>query len=163
VLAVVNHRDARAVASFSCRTGQEVVSGCGGGGYRLDDAEGARLQAIFVARAELARAWSMLGALRPLPGRRPDHGRGAPPSVRSHLEADPLPELDRVASDIIRWAPEIFNFHRAGRWSDSPFKGTNNLLGVLNGWRSGSSTTPTSKPGGSLLIHGPGPWNRAVS
>src|SRR4029450_10107555 len=44
----------------------------------------------------------------------------------------PLPAFYRVASDIIRWAPEIFNFHRAGgRWCNGRLEGTNNLLGLL--------------------------------
>ena len=80
---------------------------------RLDDAERARLEAIFAARAELARAWSMLQELYGL------YAAEDLAAAEEHLdrfarmwEADPLPEFYRVASDIIRWAPEIFNFHR---------------------------------------------------
>jgi hypothetical protein len=47
-------------------------------------------------------------------------------------ETDPLPEFYRVVSDPLRWAPEIFNFHRVGgRWSNGRLDGTNNLLGLL--------------------------------
>jgi transposase len=77
---------------------------------RLDDAERARLEAIFAARAELAKAWAMLQELYGLYAAEDLAG------AEEHLdrfarmwEADPLPEFYRVASDLIRWAPEIFN------------------------------------------------------
>jgi hypothetical protein len=60
---------------------------------RLDDAEGARLDAIFATCAELARAWAMpqepcgLHAAQELAQR-----EGTPGPVRSHVGTDPLPE-----------------------------------------------------------------------
>jgi transposase len=44
---------------------------------------------------------------------------------------DPLPEFYKVVDTLLRWAPEIFAFHRAGRISNGRLEGTNNKLGVL--------------------------------
>src|SRR5262245_26091603 len=125
---------------------------------RLDDAERARLQAIFAARAELARAWSMLQELYGLYAAEDLAG------AEEHLdrfarmwETDPLPEFYRVASDIIRWAPEIFNFHRAGHWSNGRLEGTNNLLGLLKRMGFGFINAANFEARGILLIQGPGP------
>ena len=125
---------------------------------RLDDAERARLEAIFATRAELARAWSMLQELYGLYAAEDLAG------ATEHLdrfarmwEADPLPEFYRVASDILRWAPEIFNFHRAGRWSNGRLEGTNNLLGLLKRMGFGFVNAANFEARGILLIQGPGP------
>jgi transposase len=126
---------------------------------RLDDAERARLEAIFAARAELARAWAMLQELYGL-----YHAEDLA-AAEEHLdrfarmwEADPLPEFYRVASDIIRWAPEIFNFHRVGgRWSNGRLEGTNNLLGLLKRMGFGFVNAANFEARGILLIQRPGP------
>jgi transposase len=125
---------------------------------RLDDAERARLEAIFAARAELAKAWAMLQELYGLYAAEDLAG------AEEHLyrfarmwEADPLPEFYRVASDIIRWAPEIFNFHRAGRWSNGRLEGTNNLLGLLKRMGFGFVNAANFEARGILLIQGPAP------
>jgi transposase len=126
---------------------------------RLDDAERARLEAIFAARAELARAWAMLQELYGL------YQAEDLAAAEKHLdrfarmwEADPLPEFYRVASDIIRWAPEIFNFHRVGgRWSNGRLEGTNNLLGLLKRMGFGFVNAANFEARGILLIQGPGP------
>jgi transposase len=125
---------------------------------RLDDAERARLEAIFAARAELARAWAMLQELYGL------YQADDLAAAGEHLdrfarmwETDPLPEFYRVASDIIRWAPEIFNFHRAGRWSNGRLEGTNNLLGLLKRMGFGFINAANFEARGILLIQGPGP------
>lgn len=44
---------------------------------------------------------------------------------------DPLPEFYKVVDTLLKWAPEIFAFHRAGRISNGRLEGTNNKLGVL--------------------------------
>jgi transposase len=125
---------------------------------RLDDAERARLEAIFAARAELARAWAMLQELYGL------YQAADLAAAEEHLdrfarmwETDPLPEFYRVASDIIRWAPEIFNFHRAGRWSNGRLEGTNNLLGLLKRMGFGFVNAANFEARGILLIQGPAP------
>jgi len=46
-------------------------------------------------------------------------------------QADMLPEFYKVVDTLLHWAPEIFNFHKAGRWSNGKMEGTNNKLGVL--------------------------------
>jgi transposase len=126
---------------------------------RLDDAERARLEAIFATRAELARAWAMLQELYGLYAAEDLAG------AEEHLdrfarmwETDPLPEFYRVASDIIRWAPEISNFHRVGgRWSNGRLEGTNNLLGLLKRMGFGFVNAANFGARGILLIQGPGP------
>jgi transposase len=97
---------------------------------RLDDAERARLEAIFATRAELAKAWVMLQELYAL---YTVDDLAAAEACLGHFADlwwnDPLPEFYRVASDILRWAPQIFNYHRAGRrWSNGGLEGTNNLV-----------------------------------
>jgi hypothetical protein len=44
---------------------------------------------------------------------------------------DPLPEFYKVVDTLLKWAPEIFAFHKAGRISNGRLEGTNNKLGVL--------------------------------
>ena len=99
---------------------------------RLDSAERLRLEALFAAHAELARAWAMLQEL---------HGLYLAESEETAMEAldrfsrlyadDPLPEFYKVVDTLLKWAPEIFAFHRAGRISNGRLEGTNNKLGVL--------------------------------
>jgi transposase len=126
---------------------------------RLDDAERARLEAIFAARAELARACAMLQELYGL------YQAADLAAAEEHLdrfarmwETDPLPEFYRVASDLLRWAPEIFNFHRAGgRWSNGRLEGTNNLLGLLKRMGFGFNNAANFEARGILLIQGHDP------
>ena len=99
---------------------------------RLDDAEHERLKAIFAAHAELARGWAMLQEL---------YGLYEAPDEETAMEAldrfadlyadDPLPEFYKVVDTLLRWAPEIFAFHKAGRVSNGRIEGINNKLGVL--------------------------------
>ena len=44
---------------------------------------------------------------------------------------DPLPEFYKVVDTLLRWAPEIFAFHKAGRVSNGRIEGINNKPGVL--------------------------------
>jgi len=99
---------------------------------RLGEAEHERLQAVFAAHAELARAWGMLQEL---------HGLYQADTEEAAMEAlgrfadlyqdDPLPEFYKVVDTLLHWAPEIFAFHKGGRWSNGRMEGTNNKLGVL--------------------------------
>jgi transposase len=102
---------------------------------RLGEAEHARLEALFAAHAELARAWGMLQEL---------HGLYLAESEQEATEAldrfarfarlyqdDPLPEFYKVVDTLLKWAPEIFAFHRSGRWTNGRLEGTNAKLGVL--------------------------------
>jgi transposase len=99
---------------------------------RLAEAETERLEALFVTHAELARAWQMLQELHQLylaedePEAMAALGRFA-----DLYQADMVPEFYKVVDTLLHWAPEIFNFHRAGRWSNGKMEGTNNKLGVL--------------------------------
>jgi len=87
---------------------------------------------LFAAHAELARAWGMLQEL---------HGLYQADDEATAMEAldrfarlyqdDPLPEFYKVVDTLLKWAPEIFAFHRAGRISNGRLEGTNNKLGVL--------------------------------
>lgn len=101
-------------------------------GDRLDEAERLRLDALFAAHAELARAWGMLQELqRRLPRRgRSRRRRGAGP-LRPPLPGRPAPRVLQGRRHPLHWAPEIFSFHRGGRWSNGRLEGTNNKLGVL--------------------------------
>lgn len=99
---------------------------------RLGEAEQARLEALFAVHADLARAWATLQEL---------HGLYLAEDEESAMEAldrfsrlyadDPQPEFYRVVDTLLKWAPEIFAFHRAGRISNGRLEGTNNKLGVL--------------------------------
>ena len=99
---------------------------------RLGEAEQVRLEALLAAHAELARAWGMLQELLGL--YQAEDQRAAMEALDRFArlyEHDPLPEFYRVVDTLLRWAPEIFSFHRSGRWSNGRFEGTNNKLGVL--------------------------------
>lgn len=99
---------------------------------RLGEAEQARLEALFAAHAQLARAWGMLQELHGLYLAEDEAGAMEALDRFSRLYADdPLPEFYKVVDTLLRWAPEIFAFHRAGRISNGRLEGTNNKLGVL--------------------------------
>ena len=66
-------------------------------------------------------------------------------------EHDPLPEFYRVVDTLLRWAPEIFSFHRSGRWSNGRLEGTNNKLGVLKRTAYGFTNTLNFEARGLLL------------
>ena len=44
---------------------------------------------------------------------------------------DPLSEFYKVVDTLLKWAPEIFAFHRSGRITNGRLEGTNAKLGVL--------------------------------
>jgi transposase len=99
---------------------------------RLAEAETERLEALFVAHAELARAWQMLQELHQLYlAEDEDEAMAALGRFADLYQADMLPEFYKVVDTLLHWAPEIFNFHKAGRWSNGRMEGTNNKLGVL--------------------------------
>ncbi len=99
---------------------------------RLAEAETERLQALFAAHAELARAWQMLQELHQLYLAEDENEAMAALGRFADLyQADMVPEFYKVVDTLLHWAPEIFNFHRAGRWSNGRIEGTNNKLGVL--------------------------------
>jgi transposase len=99
---------------------------------RLVEAELERLDALFVAHAELARAWQMLQELHQLyPADDEDEAMAALGRFADLYQADMVPEFYKVVDTLLHWAPEIFNFHKAGRWSNGKMEGTNNKLGVL--------------------------------
>ncbi|HEX2064253.1 MAG TPA: transposase, partial [Acidimicrobiales bacterium] len=87
---------------------------------------------LFAAHAELARAWGMLQELHGLYVAETEEDATAALERFSRLYADdPLPEFYRVVDTLLKWAPEIFAFHRSGRWTNGRLEGTNAKLGVL--------------------------------
>lgn len=96
---------------------------------RLTDAEHERLKAIFAVHAELARGWSMLQELYGLYQADDETEAMAALDRFADLYAeDPLPEFYKVVDTLLRWAPEIFAYHRTGRVSNGRLEGTNNKL-----------------------------------
>jgi transposase len=99
---------------------------------RLEEAETARLEALFAAHAELARAWQMLQELHQLYlAENEDEAMAALGRFADLYQANRLPEFYKVVDTLLHGALEIFNFHKAGRWSNGKMEGTNNKLGVL--------------------------------
>ena len=99
---------------------------------RLEDAEQARLEALFATHAELGRAWAMLQELHGLYLAEDEEGAMAALDRFDALYAeDPLPEFYKVVDTLLKWAPEIFAFHRTGRITNGRLEGTNAKLGVL--------------------------------
>ena len=125
---------------------------------RLEEAEHERLQAIFAVHAELARGWAMLQEL---------YGLYQAPDEAAAMEAlgrfadlygqDPLPEFYKVVDTLLRWAPEIFAFHRTGRPTNGRLEGTNNKLGVLKRMAYGFVNADNFAARGLLLCPGTGP------
>ena len=119
---------------------------------RLAEAETQRLEAVFAAHAELARAWGMLQEL---------HGLYMAEDEEAAMEAlsrfadlyqdDPLPEFYKVVDTLLHWAPEIFAFHKGGRWSNGKMEGTNNKLGVLKRMAYGFTNASNFEARGILL------------
>ena len=99
---------------------------------RLGEAEVARLEALFAAHAELARAWGMLQELHGLyVADTEEEATAALDRFARLYQHDPLPEFYKVVDTLLKWAPEIFAFHRSGRWTNGRLEGTNAKLGVL--------------------------------
>ena len=99
---------------------------------RLGEAEVARLEALFAAHAELARAWGMLQELHGLyVAESEEEATAALDRFARLYQHDPLPEFYKVVDTLLKWAPEIFAFHRSGRWTNGRLEGTNAKLGVL--------------------------------
>lgn len=102
-------------------------------GDRLDDAERLRLEALFNAHAELARAWGMLQELHGLYLAEDEAGAmeastGSPASTRR----TPYRVLYKVVDTLLKWGRRSSPSTRAGRISNGRPEGTNNKPGVLN-------------------------------
>jgi transposase len=98
---------------------------------RLDDAEHERLKEIFAVNADLARGWAMLPQLYGLYHAETEaETMQAVDGFADRYANDPLPEFYKLADTLLRWAPEIFAYHRAGRVSNGRLEGINNKLGV---------------------------------
>jgi transposase len=119
---------------------------------RLAEAEAARLEALFAVHAELARAWQMLQELHQL-YLAADEGEAMAALGRfaDLYQADMVPEFYKVVDTLLHWAPEIFNFHKAGRWSNGRIEGTNNKLGVLKRMAYGFTNAANFEARGILL------------
>jgi transposase len=61
-----------------------------------------------------------------------------------------------VVDTLLRWAPEIFAYHRTGRVSNGRLEGTNNKLGVLKRMAYGFVNAENFAARGSLLCPGSG-------
>lgn len=125
---------------------------------RLDEADQERLAAIFAVHAELARGWAMLQELYGLYQVADEAEAMAALDRFADLYAnDPLPEFYKVVDTLIRWAPQVFAFHRAGRISNGRLEGTNNKLGVLKRMAYGFRNADNFAARGLLLCPGTGP------
>lgn len=125
---------------------------------RLDEAEHERLQAILAVHAELARGWAMLQELYGL-YQAADEAEALTALDRfaELYQDDPLPEFYKVVDTLIRWAPQIFAFHKTGRVSNGRLEGTNNKLGVLKRIAYGFVNAENFAARGLLLCPGAGP------
>lgn len=125
---------------------------------RLDEAEHERLQAIFAAHAELARGWAMLQELYGL-YQAADEAEATVALDRfaDLYSEDPLPEFYKLVDTLLRWAPQVFAFHKASRASNGRLEGTNNKLGVLKRMAYGFVNADNFAARGLLLCPGSGP------
>jgi transposase len=122
---------------------------------RLSDAEHERLKAIFAVHASLARGWAMLQELYGLYQAESEEKAMAALDRFADLNADdPLPEFYKVVDTLLRWAPEIFAYHRTGRVSNGRLEGTNNKLGVLKRMAFGFVNADNFAARGLLLCPG---------
>lgn len=98
----------------------------------LDAAERERLDGLFAAHPRLKAAWDALGEL---------HGLYLAEDRKGALEAldrfadiygtGQIPEFSDVVDTFLAWHEQILGWHQAGRPSNGPIEGTNNLLQVL--------------------------------
>ena len=98
----------------------------------LDAAERERLDGLFAAHPRLKAAWDALGEL---------HGLYLAKDRKGALEAldrfadiygtGQIPEFSDVVDTFLAWHEQILGWHRAGRPSNGPIEGTNNLPQVL--------------------------------
>jgi transposase len=124
---------------------------------RLSEAEHERLKAIFAVHAELARGWALLQQLYGLyQAEDEDEAMAALDRFADLYAQDPLPEFYKVVDTLLRWAPEIFAYHRTGRVSNGRLEGTNNKLGVLKRMAYGFVNADNFAARGLLLCPGSG-------
>jgi transposase len=124
---------------------------------RLDEAEHERLKAIFAVHAELGRGWALLQQLYGLyQAEDEDEAMAALDRFADLYGDDPLPEFYKVVDTLLRWAPEIFAYHRTGRVSNGRLEGTNNKLGVLKRMAYGFVNADNFAARGLLLCPGSG-------
>jgi len=122
---------------------------------RLSDAEHERLKAIFAMHAELARGWALLQELYGLYQASDEtEAMAALDRFADLYHDDPLPEFYKVVDTLLRWAPEIFAYHRTGRVSNGRLEGTNNKLGVLKRMAYGFVNADNFAARGLLLCPG---------
>jgi transposase len=122
---------------------------------RLSDAEHERLKAIFAVHAELARGWALLQELYGLyEAESEEESMVALDRFADLYAQDPLPEFYKVVDTLLRWAPEIFAYHRTGRVSNGRLEGTNNKLGVLKRMAYGFVNADNFAARGLLLCPG---------
>lgn len=124
---------------------------------RLGEAEHERLKAIFATHAELGRGWAMLQELYGLYQADDENEAMAALDRFADLYVnDPLPEFYKVVDTLLRWAPEIFAFHRGGRVTNGRLEGTNAKLGVLKRMAFGFVNADNFAARGLLLCQGTG-------
>ena len=101
-------------------------------GDTLDDAEQARLDAIFDPHPRLDLAWRALQELHGL--YLADDRAGALQALNRFTDlyaTGELPEFHTIVDTIIAWGDQILDWHDTGRPSNGRIEGTNNLLQVL--------------------------------
>ena len=101
-------------------------------GDQLNDAERARLDALFDAHPRLKAGWQALQELHGL-YLAEDH-QGALEALGRFCdlyETGELPEFHDIVDTIIAWSDEILAWHHTSRASNGRIEGINNLLQVL--------------------------------
>ena len=101
-------------------------------GDTLDDAEQARLDAIFDPHPRLKAGWDALQELHGL--YLADDRAGALQALDRFTDlyaTGDLPEFHQIVDTIIVWGDQILDWHDTGRPSNGRIEGTNNLLQVL--------------------------------
>ena len=98
----------------------------------LTDAHQAHLDRLFAAHPRLKVAWDALQELYQIyQAEDLEAANQALERFADLYDSGQIPEYHDVVDKIIAWGDEILAYHPAGRASNGPLEGTNNLLQVL--------------------------------
>ena len=121
---------------------------------RLTDAEQLRLQALFAAHAELARAWAMLQELHGLYlADDEEQAMAALDRFAGLYTEDPLPEFYKVVDTLLNGPRRSSPSTAPGGSATAASKARTTSSACSSAWRSASSTPSTSRRGGSCSAH----------
>ncbi len=99
---------------------------------KLNPAEHERLHRLFAAHPRLKTAWDALAELHNL--YLADDHQGALAALDRFCDlysTSDIPEFDETVDTLVRWYPEILNWHHTSRPSNGRIDRTNNLLQIL--------------------------------